>query len=383
MRVLFLAPFGGCRHGTVRRRLWPLARALAARGHQTALVIPAWDCPDEDEQSWPVGEEEERGPGPTAVIIPPLGPGRRGVYPLLGKRLRREIAAFRPDVLIVSKGLGYAGWAARWWWKQGGRVVVDVDDLEQAWQRKQGRHPGIIWMLARQEQVLIRDATGVMVASRFLQSHWTPARGAKSPPYYLPNGLIPASIRVPVETYPPRVLLPTRGHDVDAGILAQVWPQIHARVPRATLFIVGGWRPSGFLPQAHVLGWLSRPDYLQAIRSAAMCLFLPQKKPLVQAKSPARVLDCLAHGVPVLTLDVGEYAAMIRHTGGDPAENPRELLTQCVHLLVNIQARGRMSETVFARMPRLSWAERAASLESWLQGLMPPRPQEPLPPRPQ
>ncbi len=363
MRVLFLASFGGCRHSTVGRRLWPLARALAARGHQTALLIPAWDCPEEvrGPRAW------EEGKGRVSVIIPPLGPGARGVYPWLGRRLRREIVAYQPHVLIVSKGLGYAGWAARWWWKRGARVVVDVDDLEQAWQQEQGRHPWIVRMLARQERALIQDAAGVVVASRFLQSYWASARGSNASLYYLPNGLTPASTRVPVETHPPRVLLLTRGHDVDAGVLARVWLQVHARVPRATLFIVGGWRPSDSLPQTRVLGWLSRPDYFQAIRSAALGLFLPQKNPLVQAKSPVRVLDCLAQGVPVVTLDVGEYGALTRHAGGSPAKDTRMLLAQLVHLLTDVQARGRVSEEIFAHIPRLHWAERAAGLEAWLQ----------------
>ncbi len=390
MRFLILAPFGRCRRGTVGSRLLPLARALAARGHETALLIPAWDCPEEvrGQGAGVRGQKSEGGPwGAEAVKVmtPELGVGWRGAYPALLGRLRREVEAFGPDALIVSKGLGYAGWVGRWWMRRDRRVVVDVDDLEVAWMEETGRNRLLARLLTRQERELIRDAMGVTVASRFLQAHWSPWRPRRSQrtsevlgradalkrfpspmPYYLPNGLTPAATRAPVEANLPHALLLTRGHDADAEMLARVWAQVSARVPQAELLIAGGWRPPFPVPNARILGWLPPDRYVQTIRSAAVCLFLPNKKPLVQAKSPARALDCLAQGVPSLTLDVGEYGALVREAGGEPAPNEDTLIARLQLLLTDASARGRLSRAVFAAAPRLSWECRAAGLEAWL-----------------
>jgi len=367
MRILFLAPFGRCRRSTVDRRLLPLARALATRGHDVGLLIPAWDCP----KSVARGQE-----GDVQVIVPALGWGGGGVYPQLLGRLKREVHAFGPEVLFVSKGLGYAGWVGQWWLRQGGQVMVDVDDLEPAWHKASGRNPFLARLLTRQEAALIRDATGAVFASRFLLTHYRHLRTPKplspsasshlrpldSSSIYLPNGLTPAASRAPVEANPPHALLLTRGHDVDADALARVWTRTLARTPQAELHIAGGWTPPRPLPQARLLGWLPPDRYIQTIRSAAVCLFLPPKKPLIQAKSPARLLDCLAQGVPVLTLDVGDYGALVREAGGEPVETEYELVARLQHMLADAQARGRAGEELFAAVDGLSWDARAAAL---------------------
>ncbi len=360
MRILFLAAFGTCQKQTTFRRLLPLARSLAARGHEIALLIPAWDCPAQAGQQ----RREDR----VLWWAPPLGPGGKGIYPSLPARLHRHIARFHPHVLVVSKGLGYAGEAARWWMKREGRVVVDVDDLEVAWMQHQGRHPWLIRGLAHQERALIRSAAGVLVASRFLQSHWPPT--ASSFPYYLPNGLTPAPTRTPVESHPPRILLISRGHDVDRPALARVWAYVRQKVPQASLWLVGGmqWNVEG----VRGFDWLIGNDYAQILQQAALCLFLPTKNPLVQAKSPARVLDCIAHGIPVITRDVGEYGLYTRQAGLNPARHDTHLMEQLCHLLQDPHARGRLSQEVFARTPSFAWDRRAADVEAWLKTRLQP-----------
>ena len=379
MRILMLASFGRCRRSTVDRRLTPLARALAARGHQVELLIPAWDCTGGGD----VMEVSKQGGPEIRVIAPPRGWGWYGLYPALLARLQQEVDTFAPDVLMVNKGLGYAGWIGARWLKRGGRVMLDVDDLEVAWMRVQRRHPLLVWFLARQERALIQRATRITVASRYLQTHWSiyrkvdpaPSSNSLTPPnthtpYYLPNGLIPAATRAPVENNPPRVLLPTRGHDVDAAVLARVWARVYASQPQAELLIVGGWRPPKLLPNTRVLGWLPFPDYIETIRSVAVCLFVPTKKALVRAKSPARVLDCLAQGVPLLTLDVGEYAALVREVEGKPFADERALTHRLQRLLADSSARARHSQEAFDKMPRLSWDHRAKALENGLEAAM-------------
>ena len=341
----------------MQRRLLPLARALAARGHAVKLLIPAWDCPHQ------AGRRQE---GAVTVVAPALGPGARGVYPGLPRRLQREIMAFEPDLLFVSKGLGYAGWAMRWWMKRGGVAALDVDDLERAW-LAEGNQP---WrrLAIRKEAGLVRDAAGVTFASHFLLQHWRPQRPSDdaTTSYLLPNGLTRAESRAQVENNPPRVLLLTRGHDVDARTLTRVWRGILARAPEAELLIAGGWRNAPQLPRTRVSGWLAGQAYRNAIAGSAVCLFLPPETPLILAKSPARVLDCIAQGAPVVTLDVGAYGALARAAGGRPASSEEMLIEQVVALLQDTGARAQLSRKIYGGALTLSWARRAAGLDAWL-----------------
>ena len=356
-RMLFLASFGQCRRQTVQRRLLPLARAMAARGHAVRLLIPTWDCPH---------QTGRRQMGAVTVVAPALGPGVRGVYPGLPGRLQREIMAFAPDLLFVSKGLGYAGRAMRWWMQRGGVAVLDVDDLEKAW-LEGGSQPWRRLML-RQEAGLVREAAGVTLASHFLLQYWRPQRPSDdaASSYLLPNGLTRATSRTPVEKNPPRALLLTRGHDVDARALTRVWRETLVRAPGAELLIAGGWQDAPQLPRTRVLGWLAGRAYRDAIVESSVCLFLPPESPLILAKSPARVLDCIAAGVPVVASDVGEYGALMCAAGGRPAGSEGMLIEQLAGLLQDAGTRARLSRKIYERASTLSWRQRAAGLDAWL-----------------
>ena len=363
MRILFLAAFGRCNKQTVGRRLLPLARAMAARGHVVELLIPRWDCPDAAQ-----GSTEVRG---LRVRTLSPGPGAGGVYPWLGLRVWRAVRAFAPDWLIVSKGLGYAGLAMRAWLNRGGRAVLDVDDLEDARGWGATRPRLIQRILARQEARLARDASGIIVASHFLATHWRQQSGhSPSDVHYCANGLTPAVAPAPVAENPPHVLLLTRGHDVDERMLRRVWPAILARVPEARLLIAGGWETAPTLPQSTRLGWLHEAAYIQTLRKAALALFLPPDTPLVRAKSPARLLDCLAQGLPVATLDVGDYAALASVAGGTIVATEEDLVSWTVTSLRSPHSRAMQGREIWRRADAHSWPRRAAALDAWLATLL-------------
>ncbi len=363
MRLLFLASFGRCKKQTVQRRLLPLARAMAARGHVVELLIPPWDCPQEGGRGQRIGD--------VRVRVLASGPGARGVYPLLGRQILHAATSFAPDSLIVSKGLGYAGWAMRAWLSQGGRAALDVDDLESAQGWGARRHPLMRWSLSRQESRLAQEATGVIAASRFLTTFWR--QNSERPPatiLHLPNGLLPADAPAPVAENPPHVLLLTRGHDVDRNALSRVWTAILARVPQAQLIIAGGWEAAPHPPRAAHLGWLKKAAYLQTISEAALAIFLPPATPLMRAKSPARLLDCLAQGLPVATLDVGEYGAATSLAGGMVATTEQDLVSWATALLRSPEIRSAQGQVIWRRAQTLSWPRRAAELDAWLHELL-------------
>ena len=321
------------------------------------LLLPVWDCPQE-------GGFHANVEGVRLRALQP-GIGFKGLFPRLIGLLRQEVLAFAPDMLIVSKGLGYAGWIMQWWLSQGGRAILDLDDDERAWRQRQGRHAWIDGWFTRQELQLIRRASGVLAASTAL-ADMVQRVAPSQRVLYLPNGLPPVPERAAVEHNPPRVLFLSRGHDVHEHALRRIWPAILAQVPDATLVLIGGWSPTPRLPQAMDLGWLELDAYIQALRRSALALFLPPDTPLVRAKSPARLLDCLAHGVPVVALDVGEYGALLRAGGGAPAPDEPTLLAQAIALLKDAKARGRWSKRASRHAPALSWDHRAAGLDAWL-----------------
>ena len=361
MRISFLAPFGGCKKQTVSRRLLPLARAMAARGHAVELLIPPWDCPQE------AGRAQEDGGVRVRWLA--LGPGARGVYPRLSRALTRAVREAAPDVLIVSKGLGYAGRAMSSWLASGGRALLDVDDLEDGRGWGAQRNWLLRRALVRQERRLAQRATGVITASRFLADEMR-ARHPGQRVFYLPNGLTRAPERARVEENGRVALLLTRGNDVAPNRLVAVWRAALERVADAELWVAGDWADApANLPRVLFRGWLAGAELAAAVRAAALCFFLPDDTPLLRAKSPARLLDCLAQGLPVATPDVGEYGTLTRAVGGAVVANDGDLVSWAAKLLRSPELRAAQSQQVWRRAEALSWSRRAAELDAWLTGL--------------
>ena len=293
MRILFIAPFGTCRKQTVSRRMMPLAQGLAAAGHAVEVLIPAWDCP----QQAGGGEQD----GGVTVRIPRLGPApHRLLGPALVWRMLAAADAFRPDLVHAFKPIGYSGALAVLLQRRGYQVVVDVDDLETGAGWGQRRRPGLHQLVEWQERWVLRRAAGVSVASRYLDER---IAGIRSEPcLYLPNGLDRASEPAPAAFNPPIVLLYTRGNDVSAARVARLWSKILQKAPEAKLRIIGDWSEAPEnLPRCERLGWLEGEALTAALRGSALALFPVSDSPLVRAKSPARLLDCLAHGLPIVT----------------------------------------------------------------------------------
>lgn len=176
MRLVFLGPFGLAPKGSMRARALPLARALARRGHEVALVMPPWQQPETAGRAW-----DDAVPGVRLVYVSLAGLG----IPLLGQllvtgRMVRAALALRPDAVHAFKPKAYshlALLALRWRRLLPGapafRLVMDTDDWEgpggwndlepyPAWQKAFFR-----W---QERAGLGRHADGVTVASRSLET---------------------------------------------------------------------------------------------------------------------------------------------------------------------------------------------------------------------
>mgnify|MGYP001244621918 FL=1 len=334
MRITLIAPFALHPKGTTRWRVLPLARALAAQGHAVRVVIPPYDWPAHSGLAW-----RDRG----VDLVNAALPARLGAAGqlLLAARLAALALDWQPEVVHIFKPKGPGGLAALWLLELGSRsgvssrprlpVVVDADDYEAGWNDVLN-YPALwgrffVW----QERTLLRRAAAVTAASQWLASY---AAGlGQSRVSYLPNGVgfsrsqdairLP-SIRPPTGQQAMRqALLYSRFVEHSPAEVWQVWRRVLDAEPDTRLLVAGqGARGeerelarlavrSGAGPTVQVLGWLpadSRPGLLAAVDAALLPV---RDTPLNRAKSPMRLLDLLAAGVPVATQRVGEYGQLV------------------------------------------------------------------------
>ncbi len=363
MRILFIAPFGSCHKQTLPRRMGPLAASMTARGHELLVLVPAWDCPQEAGTSW-----EKEG---VRYVAPSLGPAPHPLADfLLYRRCWREAQAFAPDVVHVFKGLGYAGLLGYRLHRQGKPVFVDVDDLEsvQGWGSK--RPWPLRWWGRRQETYMLRGATGVSTASVVLKCMAGRWRSFSESILYLPNGVTRAASPTPVAANPPLVLLYTRGNDVDPRRVRAIWLEVLERYPEARLHIIGDWNSAPALPASIHLGWVKERELAGALRRGAVALFPVVDSALVRAKCPARVLDCLGHGLPIVTEDIGEYGLLAGPEQSTAAEDTGALIDDIVSLLRDPEERRRRGMISWRQAGGYAWDLLAAQCLDWYEGML-------------
>jgi glycosyltransferase involved in cell wall biosynthesis len=329
LHIIFVAPFGLKHKTTVWARTLPLAQSLIAAGHSATILVPPWDSPEDAEQV-------EISGGVTIQQLSLAG-GLMGTV----RRLVHAIDQASPDIVHIVKPRAHAGLVQWWLWqrrhvgqkpKSAPKLVLDVDDWEQAWTPVNRYNWFVGQFLAWQEEWGIRHADGITAASRWLET-----KAATVAPHisrlYLPNGVNPLSIpsaTIPaatprVETLhpanplrPPQVLFFTRFIEVSPAWLAEFWTSLHKQMPTVEL-IIGGtpvqpWLATSFyaalqgMPQVKWLGYV-QPEQLPELYANSTCAIFPAEAvPLMQAKCSVRLATTLLHGLPVIASAVGEQA---------------------------------------------------------------------------
>ncbi len=386
MRITFVAPFGLSQKGTVRARTLPLGRVLAGRGHQVTLLIPPWDAPAEGGRAWEEG------------ILRVVSVRVQGGLPWILARLWRELVQDQPEVVHIVKPRAYAGliqWLLWQWrrWRGGDiRIVLDMDDWEQAWEEVAG-YP---WLLARflawQEEWGIRHADAVTAAS-----HWLVDRlrvdAPGTPLLYLPNGVpgLRGSEQLPEGPGPEpesaTVLWFTRFVEVTPGWMAAFWQALQNLYPGVRLLVAGqALQPgraaefreglAGVTVQEGALEWMGpvTPDQLPALYTRSACAIFPAADvPLNQAKCSVRLATTLLQGVPVVASAVGEQV----HYGQagaarlvPPEATPGEFAQAVAALLADPGERRQLRERAQARLrARYDWERLGGELEAFYQRL--------------
>jgi len=339
VRVLFLltqsltSPSGLGRYG-------PLARQMAKLGYQVeiaalhpdlASVRPREFVQDGVKVSY-VAQMHVRYEGNRRTYF--NAPQLLIVTALATAGLARAALTSRADVIHIAKAQpmnGLAGWLGARLRQR--RLYLDCDDDETAsnrfgseWQRR---------IVSWWENRLPRVARGVTVNTSFLRERC--ARLGVSPDRIrlIPNGIDPDRFQTPtpreVEAVRARWGLADRQVVLYLGtlnfanhpilLLLDAFVQVRRRTPAAVLLLVGGGadydrvaetiRARG-LERAIVLAGRVDPATVASIYAASDLTVDPVlDDDTARARSPLKIVESLAMGVPVVTGDVGDRALML------------------------------------------------------------------------
>jgi len=351
LRICFVAPFGLGQKTTVWARVLPLARVLVTHGHKVTILIPPWDTPADSGKVW-----NDAG---VRIVNVALGGGLLGLL----WRLLREIRQRRPDIVHIVKPRAHAGLVQWWLWHvcrlpraQGFKLLLDIDDWEQAWSEINEYGWLISRFLAWQEEWGIRHTDGITAASVWLVDR-ARAYAPESPIHYLPNGVAKSAIEHATDssysTKEKTILYFSRMIEVQPSWLAKFVCALEEEEPNARLLIAGGglnaerdrWFQAEFdmhrakvraginstsQMQVEWLGLIPSNEITDLYIRATCAIFPAEDVPLQQAKCSVRLATTLLNGVPVIASAVGqqaEYGAeraavLIDHRGqicADPA----------------------------------------------------------------
>ncbi|MCB0253301.1 MAG: glycosyltransferase [Anaerolineae bacterium] len=371
LRIAMLAPFAvhGPK-GTTRWRVMPLARALAAAGHAVRVVVPPYDNPVEGGKRWTDGGVE------VVNVAAPRGGSRSGALSLVSG-LERAAAGWQPDVVHSFKPKGYNGLAAHWLALRGWLVVQDSDDWEAGWNAVAGYSCSWQRLFSWQERRGLAGAAAVTVASRWLERLAVRLRGSDTGVFYLPNGVAGDRFNSGSRSHnailssphaqtvdEPQVLLYSRFGETSPAVVWRVWSTVLAAFPAARLVVVGAGdageeatlrdlaAAAGAARSVVTLGW-QQPETLPGLlASSDVAVFPVTDIPLNRAKSPMRLLDVLAAGVPVAAQAVGDYACYVAdgETGLlAPAGDPEALAGAVVRLLADRRLARRLGDEAARR----------------------------------
>jgi glycosyltransferase involved in cell wall biosynthesis len=335
MRIAMLGT-SGARDPSPRGRWLPIARELVRRGHGVDLLLlhPAFDRADAAARHSVVDGVAVRHVAQMHVYDDGVARRYFGAFGLLRVSLAAALAlyknaiALRPDAIHICKAQpinALAGLlAAR---RLRVPVFLDCDDYEaganrfsSAWQRA---------LVARVEDALPARVAGVTVNTRFLQQRCA-RLGARGDVAYVPNGVAPAQIAAAAVQPDPSLrhalglgdapvvvyagAMSTLAHGVD--LLIDAFAQVYAALPAARLLMLGQGDERAALQQRAQDAGLSDAviwagavpaEQVPGYFALAACSVDPVRdSEAARARSPLKIVESLARGVPVVTGDVGD-----------------------------------------------------------------------------
>ncbi|HEX7355225.1 MAG TPA: glycosyltransferase [Mycobacteriales bacterium] len=306
--------------GAAGRQLWAVGEALLAAGHDVTAwcwrpepprgEVPAW-C------TWRPLPAEAAWRTRTRALLRPRTDAARGAW-----------TAPADAVAVADDPVSWAAVAG-----QGARAVATVHYSVALDRRALADHRPAVVQDARGERRAVRRADAVWALSTRVRD--AVGRGV----------VVPACVPVPASVVPP-VDAPVAGLLADwswapnraaAGALVRGWPAVRAAVPGARLLLAGrGAAPVGAAAGVEWLGEV--PATADLLAQVAVFAF-----PCPPTSGPKmKVLDALAHGIPVLTTPAGAEGIAGDTTGALAVQPERGFTDRLVALLSDPPSRTAM-----------------------------------------
>jgi glycosyltransferase involved in cell wall biosynthesis len=386
MRIVIVGPFGLRRKGTMSARALPMARALVAKGHRVAMLIPPWDSPADSGRRW-----TDAGVDIINIHLPAAQrfPG----HVTITARLVRHVLNLHPDIVHTFKPKAYAGLTAAGLWllNQMGRynipVVVDTDD----WEGPGGWNDVEPYTLAQravftwQESWGLSHCAAVTVASRDLETLTWALGIEQARVFYVPNGVprqstaTPSHVGTEENAGATRALLYTRFVEFDVERLLAIWQAVLDEVPDSRLIVVGrGLRGeeqaflqltelAGIRQTITYLGWPGR-RVMPGVFAATDVAILPFDDTLInRTKGTAKLAELVAAGLPVVADGVGQNREFVEHRSTGLLVPPGDITAfsgAVVSLLKDSRRRREMGAAARARAARhFTWDRIAETVE--------------------
>ncbi len=334
MRVAFLST-SSLDYPSPLGRWLPLAKELVRRGHMVHFLTlhhdfrPEMRAPRQEEGVWvhAVGQMHVRGWGDARrplAGLPLLHVALAATLALLRRALQVEVDAYhicKPQPMNGLAGL----LAARW---KGRPCYLDCDDYEAEANRFSSRWQRTLLRLF--EDKLPPRMNGITVNSRFLAERVERLGVPRERIVYVPNGVERARFarrdseagRFLREHYgladrPVALYLGTlnlTAHPLD--LLLEAFVLVLQKMPEARLVLVGGGEDRPILEcQAEELGLREHVLFVGAVPPAQVPNYLAlgdlvvdpvRDDAVARARSPLKVFESMACGLPVVTGDVGD-----------------------------------------------------------------------------
>jgi glycosyltransferase involved in cell wall biosynthesis len=338
MKIVFLLTVGLERPSGLRYA--GLARGLVSRGHQVTILALHPDYAHAKPRLYQDHGVEVRYVGQMHARKQGSTPGRFGPLQLLQVVTQSTVAlaaaAARTsgDVIHLGKPQPINGMAALIANRARPRpLFLDCDDYEAGsnrfsadWQRT---------VFAWWEDRLPTQAQGVTVNTRFLGERVAGLGVPREHIVHVPNGVDlkawhPANpahvtgLRTALRLENRRVIayagtLSLQNHPVD--LLIDAMPAIIRREPRTTLLLIGGGEDlplirerlarTGLDQAVYCTGHVSRPALRVLLGLAELTVDPVFDDAVARARSPLKIFESMALGVPIVTADVGDRRVLL------------------------------------------------------------------------
>jgi glycosyltransferase involved in cell wall biosynthesis len=372
-----------------RGRWLPLGRELVRHGYQVNLLMthPTFD-------RLPRHERHGRIDGVTTHYVAQMHtygpPGARryfGPLALLRVALQGALALAwatiqaRPQAIHLCKPQPINGLAGLITARiLGCPLYVDCDDYEAGNNRFSGAWQQRIVQFF--EDHLPRQAAGVTVNTNFLAERCRRRGIAEAQIVYVPNGIAAVQLQAPNAhaVAQLRATLGLNGQQVvlyvgtlsevshHVGLLLEAFSLLQDQRPTARLLLIGDGDDRALLEQrAGALGIAERTQFIGRVAAALVPLYFGlaacsvdpvADTPVAQGRSPLKIVESLAAGVPVVTGAVGDRPHMLDHGSAGvltAAGSAQALADGIAHLLANEQLQRNLAAGAQRQAERYRW----------------------------